>query len=310
MKIKLADYRKIASQIEKRKIEVSEKEIDETLAWLQKSRAKFALKNAPCQKGDWVEIEYHSPQIEGGLKIKDSFILGRGNFFRPFEENLEEMEAGAEKEFQLIFPDNHYQKNLAGKRINFQVKVVSVQKVEFPEIDDQFAQNLGNFQNLEVLKKNLKEGIKLEKEQQESQRIRQVILEKIAQNTEIEVLQALVEKEKKRMLEDLKKRIPKLFQISFEDYLVKINKTEEEIEESFSDQARKRIKNFLILKEIGQREKIEVSEKEIEEGVNRILREYPNLANELDAEKLKGYAKEVIKIEKVFQLLESLTKKS
>jgi FKBP-type peptidyl-prolyl cis-trans isomerase (trigger factor) len=134
------------------------------------------------------------------------------------------------------------------------------------------------------------------------------ILEKIGQNTEIKIPEILIEEEKKRMLESLKKQVPQLFQISFEDYLTKINKTEKTLMDSFSQEAKKRINNSLILKEIGEREKIEVSEKEVEEGANKILREYPNLKKELDSEKIKDYTKEVIKNEKIFQFLESLTK--
>lgn len=306
--VKLPDYKKIASQFRKRKIEVFEEEINQTLIWLQKSRAKFSLKNSPCQKGDWLEIEYCSPQIENGRKVKDAFILGQAKFIPGFEENLEEMEAGEEKEFQLTFPENHYRKDLAGKKIDFKVKIKSVQRVEFPEINDQFAQNLGNFQNLEALKKSIREGINLEKEEKESQRIRQEILEKIAQNTKIKTPEILVEEEKNRMLENLKKQIPHLFQMSFEDYLIKINQTEKGLRDSLSEEAQKRIKKPLILREIVKREKIEVSEKEVEERANKILREYPNLAKELDPEKLKDYTKEVIRNEKVFQFLESLTK--
>jgi len=307
MEIELPDYKKIASQVKKRKVEVFEKEVEEALYWLQKSRAKFSLKNSPCQKGDWVEIEYWSTQIENGVKRKDAFILGRGQLVPGFEENLAGMEIGQEKEFQLTFPENHYQKDLAGGKVNFKAKINSIQKVEFPEVNDQFAQNLGNFQNLEGLKKSIKEGLNLEKERAESQRVRQAILDKISQNTEIKIPEILVEEEKRRMLESFKKQVPQLLQISFEDYLVKINKTEKTLMDSFSREAQQRINNSLILKEIGEREKVEVSEKEVEEELARQNFAKQNLGG-LDREKIKDYIKEVIKNEKVFQFLESLTK--
>jgi trigger factor len=313
MEIELPDYKKIASQIRKRKLQVSEEEVEDALIWLQKSRAKFSLKDSPSQKGDWIEIEYWSSQIDNGFKIKDAFILGQGKFIPGFEENLENLKSGQEKEFQLTFPENHYRKDLVGKRFDFHVKINSVQKVELPEINDQFAQNLGRFQNLEALKKSIKEGISLEKEERESQRVRMAILEKIAQDTEIKIPEILVEEEKKRMLEDLKTKIPQLLQISFEDYLVKINKTEKEVLDGFSAEAEKRIKKLLILKEIGKRERIEVSKEEIEEEINKILKNYSSVEEaekELDLEELKMYIEDRIRNEKTLQFLEGLTQKT
>lgn len=311
MEIKLADYKKIASQVKKRKIVILDGEVEEALNWLQKSRAKFSLKDSPGQKGDWIEIEYWSPQIEEGLRRKDSFLLGQGQLIPGFEENLEGMRIGQEKKFQLTFPANHYRKDLVGKKVDFQVKINSVQKVEFPEINDQFAQNLGNFQNLEALKKSLKEGINLEKEGMESKRVREAILEKIGQSSEIELPEDLVEREKNQMVENLKQNISQNLQISFEDYLKKINKTEKEILDYFLAEAKKRVKNFLILKEIGKREGIEVSEEEIKEEINKILKNYPSVEKAekgLDLEKLKMYIKDRIRNEKTLQFLEGLTK--
>jgi len=311
MEIKLPDYKKIASKVRKRKVEVSGGEVEEALNWLQKSRAKFSLKDSPCQKGDWLEIEYWSNQIENGTKRKDAFLLGQGQLIPGFEENLEGMKIGQEKEFQLTFPENHYRKDLIGKKIDFQVKINSIQKVEFPEINDQFAQNLGQFQNLEALKKSIKEGLDLEKEEIESKRAQKEILEKIGQGIEIELPEDLVEKEKKQMVENLKINVFQNLQIPFEDYLKKINKTEKEILDYFLPEAKKRVKNFLILKEIGKREGVEVSGEEIKEEINKILKHYPSIEKaekELDLEKLKMYIENRIKNEKTLQMLEGLAK--
>ena len=160
---------------------------------------------------------------------------------------------------------------------------------------------------VEVTKEEI-ENLKLEKERMERQRLRQEILEKIAQSSEIEISEALVESEQKQMLENLKKQIPQILQISFEDYLVKINKTEKELMDSLLAEAQKRIKNSLILKEIGKREEIAISKEEVEEEANKFLRNYPEI-KKLDPEQLKKYTEEVIKNEKTFQFLESLMKK-
>ena len=308
--IKLPDYKKIASEIKRKEILVSEKEIDDTLSFLQKSRAKFIFENRPAKKGDFVEIEFQSPQIEDGLKRKDNFILGEGHFVSGFEENLEGMAPGQEKDFSLRFPENYSQKDLAGKQVDFKVKMNSVQKMELPEINDEFAKNLGKFENLISLKENIKEGIEMEKENFESQKIRGEILEKIEKETGGDIPEVLIETEKKRMLEDLKNFVSERLKIKFEDYLAKIQKTEKELLDSFSNEAEKKVKSVLILREISKREKIEVSEEEIKFAINDFLKNYPvEKAKELDLDQLKSYYEETISNEKALQMLEGLANK-
>ncbi len=201
--------------------------------------------------------------------------MGQGHFIPGFEENLTGLGAGAEKEFSLTFPENHLQKNLAGKPVDFKVKIISVKKIELPEINDNWVKSLGNFENLEGLKKNLREGIKAEKNEEERQRNRTEILEKISEETSLEIPDILIDFEKERMVEELKASLQNQFQMSFIDYLTKIKKTEEELKESFSPEAEKRVKNFLILREIAKRENVPVSEKEIEEKINEVFKNYP-----------------------------------
>lgn len=249
IKIDLPDYKKIASGTKKRKVSVEPKEVEAALSWLQKSRAKFSLKNQPARKGDFIEIEY---TYEGAKPIKDGFILGQGHFTAKFEQNLLGTKDGENKEFSL-----NWQARLPvrqGKKTNFKVKVNSVQKVQLPEVNDQFAQNLGKFDNLTALKKSIKQGINTEKETAESQRVRQEILEKISQQCEAEPP--------------------------------------------------------VILKAISEKENINVSEAEVNEAVNNLLKHYPDIekAQKLDLEKLKRYSEEVIRNEKTFALLESFVK--
>jgi len=320
--IKLPDYKKISNQIKRNKILVEEAEIESALRWIQKSRAKFTLKNQPAENGDFVEIEFSSPQIESGLKRKDGFILGEGQFVPGFEDNLVGMQNSQEKTFSLKFPQDYSKKDMAGKSFDFRVKLQSVQKMELPEINDDWAENLGNFESLASLKNSLKEGISKEKEMAESQRVRQEILEKLADNSKVEIPEVLIEREKSLILDELKEKVATALKIPFEEYLAKINKTEKELKDTFSDEAQKRSKYDLILREISLKEKIEVSEDEIKEEISKIMKNHPvekikELARQnfggqnlggLDLEKLKLYIKGEIKKIKVIKLLEGLIK--
>ncbi|PIP25006.1 MAG: trigger factor [Candidatus Nealsonbacteria bacterium CG23_combo_of_CG06-09_8_20_14_all_36_12] len=335
--VNLPDYKKIALKIKPKEIPVEEKEVDEAISLLQKSRAKLLAKDGACEIGDFVEISFQSQQIEGGEEKKDSFILGQGRFIPGFEEELFGMKPGSEKEFSLNFPKNYFNKNLAGKPIDFQVKMISISKIELPEINDDWAKSLGNFENLESLKKNIQEGIKMEKTEEEKQRNRGEILEKIKENASLEIPEILIDYEKGRMIEELKTNLQNQFQMNFNDYLSRIKKTEKEISDSFLPESEKRVKNFLILREIAKREEISVSDEEIKEKISETLKSYPNvekaekelarqnfaeqnlggLARQnfaeqnlggLALEKLKEYYEGVIRNEKVFQFLESFIK--
>jgi len=302
--IKLPDYKKIAAKVERKKITVEEKEVTEALSFIQKSRAKLTLKLGPCEIGDWVEIEYSSPQIENNKKIEDAFVLGEGKMLPGFEENLEGLAENEEKKFFLAFPKDHFSKELVGKEVEFQVKLKSVKKLELPEITDEFAKGVGNFSDLAGLEKSLREGISLEKENEESQRVRNLILEKIAQNSEIQIPGVLIAKEQNRMWQDLKQNLSQKFGTTMEGYLTRIKKTEKEVMDSFLTEAAKRIKNSLVLKEVSKKEDIKVSEEEVKTEMQKILIKYTDL-KKLDPEQLKSYTEEVLKNEKTFKLLES-----
>lgn len=305
----LPDYKKIASSQKRSKISVSEKEIEETLSWLRYSRAKFSPKNLPAEKGDFIEIEYSCPKIEAGRKIRDRFFLGKGGFVSGFEEKLEGIKPNEERFFSLKFPEDYFQKNLAGREVKFKAKAISIQTVKMPELTDEFAKSLGKFEDLKSLRKSIFEGIKMEKEREESKRIRKEILEKIANLCQFEIPEILIEEEKKRYLEDLKLRVPKIFNMSFEDYLNSIKKTEKEIKDSYHSTAKEKLKKSLILREIKKREKIEAKEDEIKGAINRMISNLsPEQMKRLDFELLKEYTKEAIEEEKVLNFLESFAK--
>lgn len=313
--IKLPDYKKIASDKKRNKVEVSENEIEEAIKWLLKSRAKFSLKNGPAEKGDFVEISYQSEQIKeldkGGQK--DSFVLGEGRFISGFEENIIGMKSGEEKEFSSVFPFDYLAKDLAGKKVDFKISLKSVQKMELPQMNDEFVKSLGRFDNAEALKNNIIEGIKMEKEQAESQKLRQEIVSDISKATEMEIPEILIKNEQDALIHNLKHEIEEKLKTSFEEYLKKIKKTEKEIIDSLYSEAEKRVRDFLTLREIGIKEKIEVSDQEVKEEADRFLKQYSDIKDaekNIDVERLKNYTKEVIRNEKIFKILEESNNKS
>ncbi|NMB92040.1 MAG: hypothetical protein GYA31_00135 [Parcubacteria group bacterium] len=174
-----------------------------------------------------------------------------------------------------------------------------------PPLDDVFAQSLGNFQTLEELKKNIKEGLTIEKQEKEKERWRLEVMEEIIKQIKEEIPDILIEAEKSKMMEELKIRLAEM-QLPFEEYLKQIKKTEEELLKDFLPLAEKRVKMALVLKEIAEQEKIEITEEEIEKKINEILNQLPDpeLKNKINLEELKIFASGLIRNEKVFELLE------
>ena len=305
--IELPDYKEIAKGIKSNEVAVYDKEIQETLEYLQKSRAKFSQVDAPAANKNFVEIEYTNKDINEGKTVKDRFILGEGGFLKDFEDNVLGMKAGDQKEFSAKFPDNAIN-NLGGKMGDFKVKMISVQTMELQEINDDFAKALGVFESLVALKENLKEGITAEKQETEKQRKRGELLNKIAEKVKFELPEKMVQYEQERLFEDMKNGVISRFKMTLEQYLQNVKKTEQEVKDSFKLEAEKRIKDFLVLRQVGKAEKVEVSTAELQEEMNKAVKNYSKEQLEkIDMGQLREYSKGAKFNEKVFEKLESFS---
>ncbi|MDD5750694.1 MAG: trigger factor [Candidatus Pacebacteria bacterium] len=304
--VDLPDYKKIVSSVEKKTVQVDENEVEETLKWIRRSRAEFSDLSRPCQKGDWLEIEYQSPKVEMNRKFEDGFLLGEGKFVPGFEDNLIGLETNGEKDFKITFPSEYFNKELAGQEADFKVKVRAVKEMKLPEFDDEFARKIGRFKDASELRANIKDGIQKEKDNGELQNWRSSVLEKISQEMAVELPESMTTAEKEKMLADIKKEVDERLKISFEDYLKQVGKTGQELEADLAGQAEQRIKGFLVLRAIIKKEGIEATVDEINREIDKFLTSYPQEhQQEIDRERLKEYYKEKIEHEKVFQLLES-----
>ena len=311
--VKLPDYKQIAKKINKRKITVEEKEINDVILSLQKSRAKYIRSSKPVENGDQVEIDcevrsqgvkLENGEIKGQRFIVDDSWIERGKrslFIPGFEENIKGMRENEEKTFSLAAPKDFWRKELQGKLLEFRVKVKRVFKVELPELNDEFAQSFGNFKNLEELKKAILKEIKEQKEKEEKERWGNEVLKKISEEAEIEVPDILIEKQRDQMIEEIKKQLEGL-NLSFETYLSHLKMTMEEFKNKLLAQSEEKVRILLCLGEIGKKENIKVTENEIKEQMDNILKRYPNLTPD-QQENLKNYLKEIIFQKKVVERL-------
>lgn len=315
--VQLPDYKKIAQAIPKNnqdKISITDQEISQALTWLQNSRATLKNINRQAQPEDILTIDYQIKEkdklIKNGEDKNYSFVLGKGNFIPGFEDNLIGLKPKEEKKFEITVPQNWPEKEIQNKKLNIKVVVKEIKIKELPELNDQFAQAIGHFKNLTELKANIKEGLLIEKQQKDLEKSRIEILEKIVAQTKVEIPELLVTNELNSMIEELKNQLNQI-QLPFEKYLEQIQKKEEELKNDFKKVAEKKVMASLVLREIASLEKITVSEQEIQDKINELIKQIPepNLKEKINQENLKEFALGIIRNEKVFQILESQQRK-
>lgn len=274
--IKMADLAKI--KVKRKEIEINPEKIKKTLQDLAQLRASERLVDRSTKETDKVEIDMEmfkdKVPVEGGVAKSHFVYLADNNYIPGFNEKLIGLQKNDEKQFQLTFPKSHYNKNLAGQLINFKIKVKNIYERSLPDTNDDFAKSVGNFKNINELEEQIKNNLLEEEKQREEQRLETEMLEQIAENSQFEEIpEILITSEKEKMVEELKENIYRQG-LDFEKYLEHIKKTEEELKKEFSDQAIKRIKVALILRQIQIDEKLSVKQEEIDRQISRIKEIY------------------------------------
>jgi len=298
-KIKLPDLKEIAKSIKKEEVKVEDKEIEDTLNWLQQSRAKFSNKESAAENTDLVEFSFNCSTIKNDPIKKDRIVLGKGHYIIGLEEALLGMKRGEEKDFETDNPQDKKAK------VTIHVKIESVQKMELPEINDEWVKTLGNFANVEALKVDIKKGMTQEKEIAEKQKQREQAITKTLEKVKFEVPHILIEREAESMIENVKSRVQSEINMSFEEYLNQIKKTEEEVKKEFEKIAENKVRGFLVLHQIEKDEKIKIEDKEIEEKIEEIINQYPDKESarkSIDMDHAKMHIEDELKREKIFQL--------
>lgn len=295
--IKLPDLQAIAKSIKREEVKVEDKEIEDTLNWLQQSRAKFSNKESAAEKDDLVEFSFSCIGIKDDPVKKDRIVLGKGHYISGLEDALSGMKRGEEKDFETENPQK--------EKMVIHIKVESVQKMELPEINDEWAKTLGNVATVEALKADIKKGIIQEKEIAEKQKQREQAITKTLEKVKFEVPHVLIEREAEMMIDNVKSRVQTEIGMSFEEYLNQIKKTEEEIKKEFEKIAEEKVRGYLLLHQIEKDEKIEATEKEIDEKIEEIINQYPDkeaARKNMDIEHVKMHIEDELKREKIFQL--------
>lgn len=307
----LPDYKAIGKEAlkEKRKTEITDKDIEDTLKYIIDSRAKFDSFTEGAKEGQIADINFEiikdGNAVEGEKQEKYRFVIGKEPIFLELNQEILGTKKDDEKEISVTFPKDYQNEELKEKTATMKFKVNDILEKHLPELNDEFAKTLGEFKDVEALKTNIKDGIIQEKQMHEDERIKLLVLEKIREKIKIDPPEVLVDREAHYMIEDIKHKISHLG-LEFDNYLSQIKKTEESIQEEIRPEAKKKVLDALIIREIIKKENIQADQKEIDDKINELVvslsYQVPD-PTKIDKEALKGYASELCENEKVFKLL-------
>ena len=261
---------------------VGDKEVNDVLQNLRKMQPKELTKATAATKADKLVINMDmfidNIPVEGGQAKNHQVYLSEPHYIAGLAEQLLGLKKDETKEFTLPFPKDHYQKHLAGKDVNLKIKVNEVFELQYAELDDAFAKNLGQ-ESLEKLKDLLLANLSAEAEKKEDQRVEIAILDQlIEQSTFGELPEILVDSEKRKRFYELKHDLDRRG-ITIEQYLLDIKKTEEQIFKDFTEQAVKRAKAALVSRQIALDNKITVDKADMDAEIKTLKQTYAGEKN-------------------------------
>lgn len=251
--VKLGDLSKIKLS-KSEEIKVSDEEVEDVVNYLRRQKAKFTPTNKPAQAGDRVEINF-SGSLEGvalpELASKNHpIIIGDKTMIPGFEDALIGLKSGDKKSFDLTFPKDYRSEQFAGKKVQFDVELLLVQKMNLPALDEHFLSALGH-KDIAKFKTAIRENITQEKEHQEHHVRDEEIINQLLKISSVEVPESLIDKEVELMIEDTKRQIEQ-YKMNFEDYLKKANKSIEALRQENRVQAKRRVEIGLVLRQLAK----------------------------------------------------------
>ncbi|MFH1412608.1 MAG: trigger factor [bacterium] len=274
-KVELKDYKDL--NIKQESVEVSQEEVDKVISQLREAQVKEVLADREIRDNDKaiVDIKMFLDKIpvDQGQSQNTAVIIGKDYIIPGFDKNLLKAKKGDVKTFTLVYPSDHYQSNLAGKNVEFEVKINDVFERELPEVNSEFVKNFG-LKNVEEMKSNIKKSLEQEKEQKAKQKSELAMLDKIIANSIFgEIPDSLIESETDLMLREMEYHLS-MQGANLENYLQSIKKSKEQLAKEMEPEALKRVKSALLVREIALSEKIEASQDEINKEVKRMLEYY------------------------------------
>ena len=284
--VKLGKY--LGVQVTKIDTSVSDEEVAEALEKERNNNARtVTVTDRPVQNGDTAVIDFEGfvdgVAFEGGKGENHSLEIGSHSFIDTFEDQLVGKNAGDEVDVNVTFPEQYQAAELAGKPALFKVKIHEIKAKELPELDDEFAQDVSEFDNLAEYKEDLKKHLEEQKENEAKRTKEDEAIQKIIDKSTMEIPEAMLETQCENMINEFAQRIAQSG-LSMEQYMQFSGLTLDKLKEQVRPEAETRIKSSLVLEQIAKEENIEVTDEEIDAEVEKMAAAYG-----MEADKLKEY---------------------
>ena len=303
--VELGNYKGI--EIPKIEYNVKAEDIDNEIKQMQEKNARLVSVETPVENGNIAVIDFEGfvdgVAFEGGKAENHELEIGSGSFIPGFEDQVVGMKVEEEKDIKVKFPEEYFSKDLAGKDATFKVKVHEIKKKELPELDDEFAKDVSEFDTIKELKDSIKEKLEKQNADREKYEKQDAVLKVVCDELKADIPSGMVEMEVDNMVKDMEQRMS--YQgLKLEQYLQMLNKTEEEFRKEYEPQAIEAIKSRLALEAIIKAEKIEATEDEVKAKIEEMAKNYGKKPEELlENENIKNYIKQGIENEKAIDLL-------
>ncbi|CAI6082884.1 Trigger factor [Paenibacillus sp. JJ-100] len=281
--VTLGDYKGIEVAVAKG--EVTDAEVAEELERLQQRHAELVvIDEGAAANGDVAVIDFDGSvdgvPFEGGKAERYSLELGSNTFIPGFEEQVVGLSTGDFKDVEVTFPESYHAAELAGKQAVFKVKVHEIKRKQLPELDDEFAKDVSEFDTLEEYKADLKKQLESRKEDEFKAAQENAVVEKVAENAEVDIPSAMVDSEVQNMMRDFDNRLRNQG-MNLEMFLSFSGQTQADLRAQMQDDAAKRVRNNLVLEAVGNAEKIEVSDEEVNQELEKMAESYKRPAEEI-----------------------------
>ncbi len=280
--IEVKDYKGI--EIEKVESEVTDEDIDNEMAMMQKRNARIVTVDRPAENGDTVVIDYKGfvgeEQFEGGTAEAYSLVLGSGSFIPGFEDQLIGTVKDEEKDVTVTFPEQYHSADLAGKDAVFKCKVHEVKEEQLPELDDEFAKDTSEYDTLDELKESVKEDVAKRKEAQAESRMKDRVLEGLYNANDIDVPDVMVQDEIDNMIRESEQQL-QMQGIQLSQYLEMLGKDMKDFREDIKEEGFRRVKSRMLVTAVVEAEDIQATEEQINEQIDLMAIQYGMEADQI-----------------------------
>ena len=274
--VEIKNYKNL--EVTKVASEVTDADVESDLERIQKSQARLeTVEGRKSQEGDTVVIDFDGSidgkHFDGGKSENFELKLGSGQFIPGFEDQLIGKDAGEEVDVKVTFPEDYNAKDLAGKEALFETKIHEIKVEVLPEIDDELASDVSEFETLAELEADVKKNLEKDAKDRDEAQMKNELLDKLCEANEVDVPAAMVEEEIDRMVNEMNQQLA--YQgLSLDQYMQLLGQTINDVREGAREDAKKRVAMRILIRAVVAKEDIEATEAELEEELQKFADQY------------------------------------